>query len=182
MLAPDHWVPLMVVSKKLGYSTRKSLGSAAGLGALHALTSEALAGIALIVGLFLVKSFLNYLEFASIALLVIVGLYFIVNGYIETNDEEGYSSSSIRSIVSISAFPDFALIPIMLTSSTLPDLSILAVLAAFALISAISLLIMVYITMKGLSKTLEKVPPRYIDYIMGIILFITSAIIAFTIA
>lgn len=179
MMAPDHWVPLMIVSRKLSYSSRKTYVSAAALGGLHALTSEAVAGIALVVGIYMVKSFLHYLELASIILLVIVGIYFIVNGYMEENPDVSYSSSSIRTIISISAFPDFALIPIMLAGSTLSTFSISEVLVTFVLISAFSLVVMVYGAVKGFSKALEKLPPRYVDYIMGTVLFITAAILAF---
>lgn len=180
MLAPDHWVPLMIVSNKLNYSDGKTYANAAGLGALHALTSEAIAGVALIVGILLTKSFLHYLLLSSVILLVIVGVYFIVNGYREEDPGASYSSSSIRSIISVSAFPDFALVPIMLAGSSLNVLSISAVLIAFILISSLSLLFMVYGAARGFSKALERVPPRYIDYVMGVILFVTAGIIAFT--
>ncbi len=179
MIAPDHWVPLMIVSRKMHYSSRKTYANAAALGGLHAITSEALAAIALIAGVFLVRSFLHYLEIASIILLLIVGIYFVLNGYTEVNPEEGYSSSSVKSIIAISAFPDFALIPVMLAASPLPFISIAAVLLAFVLISALSLTVMAVGAMRGFSKALERFPPRYIDYIMGAVLFATAAILAF---
>lgn len=179
MIAPDHWVPLMVVSRKMNYSPRKTYTSAAALGGLHAITSEAVAAIALVVGVFLVRNFLHYLEIASIILLVVVGIYFIVNGYAEENPEGGYSAASIRSIVGISAFPDFALIPIMLASSPLPIISISLVLVTFILVSSISLTFMVYGTARGFSKFLENLPPKYVDYIMGAVLFLTASILAF---
>lgn len=180
MIAPDHWVPLMIVSRKLNYSQYRTYLNAAALGGLHAITSEAIAGIALVIGLVLVRNFLNYLEWASILLLLAVGIYFIVNGYAEKSSEDGYASSSVKSIIAISAFPDFALIPVMLAGSPLPILDIAAMLVVFILISAVSLTIMVMAAAKGFSKALEQLPPRYIDYIMGLVLFLTSAILAFT--
>ena len=179
MIAPDHWVPLTVVSKKLNYSGKKIYTSAAMLGMLHALTSEAIAGLSLLIGMFLVKSYIRYMEIASVLLLIVVGISFIVNGYTEEEPESGYSVASIKSILAVSAFPDFALIPIMLACSALDAVSILWILVAFITISSISLTIMVYGSSKGLSKTLEKVQPGYIDYIMGLILFVTAGIIAF---
>lgn len=179
MLAPDHWVPLMVVARKLNYTSRKTVASALAMGSLHAITSETVAGIALIVGIFLVGNFLHYLDIASIILLVAVGIYFILNGYTEKNPENGYSTSSIRSILGISAFPDLALVPIMLASSPLPATSVLIVLVAFILVSSFSLAVMVYGAVKGFSRAMETVPPRYIDYVMGAVLFVTAAILAF---
>jgi hypothetical protein len=179
MIAPDHWVPLTVVSNRLNYRKGKIFGTAAMLGALHALTSEAIAGVALLIGVFLVRQYITYLEAASVILLVAVGVYFILNGYTEDEPESGYATSSVKSILAISAFPDFALIPIVLAASSLSPLNVAWLLLAFIIISAASLTIMVYVSTVGLSRALENIRPRYIDYIMGIILFITAGIIVF---
>ncbi len=180
MIAPDHWVPLTIVSSRLNYTTRKIYSSAATLGFLHALTSEGIAGVALLIGVLLVRQYITYMEIASVLLLVVVGVYFIINGYTEDEPESGYSAASVKSILAISAFPDFALIPIMLAGSSLSPLNIAWILISFIIISAVSLTVMVYVSTRGLSKALENIPPRYIDYIMGIILFATAGIIAFT--
>ncbi len=180
MIAPDHWVPLTVVSNRLNYRKGKTLSYAALLGMLHAVTSEAIAGVALLIGVLLVREYITYMEIASILLLIAVGIYFIVNGYVEEEPESGYAVASIKSILAISAFPDFALIPIMLAGSSLSAINIIWILVAFILISTVSLAIMVYASTRGLSKALEKLPPRYIDYIMAGILFLTAGIIAFT--
>lgn len=177
MIAPDHWVPLTVISGKLNYARKKTLNSAAILGALHAITSEAVGGIALIVGILLVRRYLTYLEIASIVLLVAVGIYFIVNGYTEKDQDTGYAATSLKSILAISAFPDFALIPIMLASSALPVIRIGIILLVFIVVSAISLTIMVYLSTKGVARAIAKLPPRYIDYLMGAILFATGMIV-----
>ncbi|MEM0156234.1 MAG: hypothetical protein QW597_06535, partial [Thermoplasmataceae archaeon] len=75
MIAPDHWVPLTVVSGRLNYSKRKTVLSAAMLGTLHSVTSEAIAGVAFVIGILLVRSYITYMEFVSVALLVAVGVY-----------------------------------------------------------------------------------------------------------
>lgn len=180
MIAPDHWVPLTVVSSRMNYPKRKIYISAALLGMLHAITSEAIAGVALLIGVLLVRSYLTYMEIASVVLLVAVGIYFVANGYTEKEPESGYAVASIKSILAISAFPDFALIPIMLAGSSLSVLNIAWILVAFIIISSISLTIMAYASSRGLSRALEKIRPRYIDYLMGLILFATAGIISFT--
>ncbi len=179
MIAPDHWVPITVVSGSLNYSSGKKNTIAAGIGVLHAFTSMAVAGVALLIGFLLVRSYFGYVEVASILLLVGVGIYFIVNGYLEEEEDLRSASLSVKSILAVSAFPDFALIPIMLAASSLSGLQILAILTAFTLVSTLSLTLMVYGTSRGLSKALETVPPKYIDYIMGIILFATAAFLEF---
>ncbi len=177
MIAPDHWIPLTVVSSRLNYARKKTLNSAAILGALHAITSEAVGGTALIVGILLVKKYLTYLEIASVVLLVAVGVYFIVNGYTEEEQGIEYGAVSFKSILAISAFPDFALIPIMLASSALPVINIGIILLAFIVVSATSLTIMVYASTEGITRAIAKLPPRYIDYLMGAILFATGIVV-----
>ncbi|MEM0156233.1 MAG: hypothetical protein QW597_06530, partial [Thermoplasmataceae archaeon] len=148
---------------------------------LHSVTSEAIAGVAFVIGILLVRSYITYMEFVSVALLVAVGVYFIANGYMENETESGYAIASVKSVLAISAFPDFALIPIMLASSPLSITNIALILAAFTAISAISLAAMAYVSTAGLSLALKNIPPRYIDYVMGLILFVTAGIIGLTV-
>lgn len=180
MIAPDHWVPLTVVSGRLNYSRRKIILSAAMLGALHSVTSEAISGVALVIGILLFRSYITYTEILSVALLAAVGVYFIVNGYTEKEPESGYAIASVKSILAISVFPDFALIPIMLASSALSVPEIALILAAFTIISTVSLTAMAYVSTAGLAMALENVPPRYIDYVMGLVLIATAGIIGIT--
>ncbi|MCL5732684.1 MAG: hypothetical protein M1285_04735, partial [Candidatus Thermoplasmatota archaeon] len=51
------------------------------------------------------------------------------------------------------------------------------VIIAFALASALSLTLVVYGAIRGFARGLEKIPPRYIDYIMGAILLATAAFV-----
>ena len=180
MIAPDHWVPLAVVSGKLNYTRRRTYVTAATLGALHALTSEAVAGIVLVIGIILVHRYLEYVDIASIILLFAVGVYFIVNGVMEMDLQDDLSSAPVKSILAISAFPDLALIPIILAGSALPLLEVGLILAVFIIVSSISLTVMSYVSTRGLAGAMENIPPRYIDYVMGLILFATAIIIIFT--
>jgi hypothetical protein len=180
MIAPDHWAPLAAVSGKLNYTRRRTYVTAATLGALHALTSEAVAGIVLVIGVILVHRYLEYVDVASIILLFAVGVYFIVNGVMEMDLQDDRSSAPVKSILAISAFPDLALIPIILAGSALSLFEIGLILAVFVAVSAISLTIMSYVSTRGLAGAMEKIPPRYIDYVMGLILFATAIIIIFT--
>jgi|YelNatPaOPRAMG01_1025707.scaffolds.fasta_scaffold01669_9 threonine/homoserine/homoserine lactone efflux protein len=180
MIAPDHWAPLAVVSRKLKYTGRKTYLTAASLGAIHAITSEAIAGLVLVIGVLLVHRYLGYVEIASIILLFAVGIYFIVNGVMEIELKDDQSNAPVKSILAISAFPDLALIPIILAGSALSLLEIGLILAVFIIVSSISLTVMSYLSTRGLAGAMEKIPPRYIDYVMGLILFLTAIIIIFT--
>lgn len=179
MLAPDHWIPLTVVAGRMNFSRRRTLATAGLLGILHAGTSATVALLALLLGMVLVKIYLNYLQYVSIALLIIVGVYFILNGYRERNSHDNPSSASVTTVLSVSIFPDLALMPLLLSGITLSSVEIGIVIVAFAVISALSLSLMVYGTSKGFSRAVERLPPRYVDYIMGSILFITAALLKF---
>ncbi len=177
MLAPDHWIPLTVISTRLRFSRRRTYAMSAFLGILHAGTSATLALIALFIGTIVAGKYEDYLNYGAIILLVIVGLYFIATGYSERDANDDISGASISTVLSISIFPDFALLPIILAGASLSPVDLGAVIAAFALASALSLTIVVYGTMKSFAKGLEKIPPRYIDYIMGAILLATAAFV-----
>jgi hypothetical protein len=179
MIAPDHWAPLAAVSWKLKYTRRKTYLTAATLGAIHAITSEAVAGIVLLIGIIFIHSYLTYVDAASIILLFAIGVYFFINGMTEKGLKNEQSNAPVRSVLAISAFPDLALVPIILAGSGLPYFEIVLILIVFVIISSISLTLMSYISTRGLSATMEKIPPRYIDYVMGMILFITAIVIIF---
>lgn len=181
MVAPDHWIPLTVVSKKFNYSSSKTYETALLIGILHSAASVTLAVVAYFIGELLVKNSLHFLYLSSVILLIIVGIYFIVNGYFEDFEEPESSTLSTKSILTVSIFPDFAFIPIMLAASTLPLIQVSAVIMAFILLTCITVVIMTVGASKGFSRTMEKVPPRYIDYIIGAILFLTATIIILTI-
>ncbi len=181
MVAPDHWIPLTVVSKKFNYSSSKTYETALLIGILHSAASVTLAVVAYFIGELLVKNSLHFLYLSSVILLIIVGIYFIVNGYFEDFEDPESSTLSTKSILTVSIFPDFAFIPIMLAASTLPLIQVSAVIMAFILLTCITVVIMTVGASKGFSRTMEKVPPRYIDYIIGAILFLTATIIILTI-
>ena len=181
MVAPDHWIPLTVVSKKFNYSSSKTYETALLIGILHSAASVALAVVAYYLGELLVSDSLYFLYLSSVILLIIVGIYFVFNGYFEKSEDPESSALSSKSILTVSIFPDFAFIPIMLAASALPLIQVSAVIMAFIFLTCITVVIMTLGASKGFSRSIEKIPPRYIDYVMGAILFLTAAIIIFTI-
>lgn len=181
MVAPDHWVPLTVVSKRLEYSPARTYATAAAIGAVHAIISVGVAAVAFAAGIMLVRSYVSYLQTASAILLIAVGVYFIVNGYTEAAEGFDSASGSVRSVLAVSIFPDLALIPILLGGSSLPALQVSVIVLAFVLVSCASLTLMSFGTVAGFSKAVERMPPRYVDYVMGLILFATAAIMEFTV-
>ena len=127
-------------------------------------------------GLVLIHSYIGYLLLAGEVLLVIIGLYFIINGYRES---EGKTSISETSALSVSAFPDLALLPIVISGATLSGLQIATILLIFFLASGIALTVMVFVAGKGLGKAISRVPPKYMDYLIGGVLIATAVLIRF---
>ncbi|MCL5954786.1 MAG: hypothetical protein M1507_01545 [Candidatus Thermoplasmatota archaeon] len=176
MIAPDHWLPLTVISSAKAYSSTKKYGVAAGLGFAHAATSIVVAMAIFYAGLVLIHSYVSYLLLAGEVLLVIIGLYFIINGYRESHEETSFSETSA---ISVSAFPDLALLPIVISAATLSNLQIGTILLVFFLASGVALTAMVFIAGKGLGKAISKVPPKYMDYLIGGVLIATAVFIRF---
>lgn len=177
MIAPDHWLPLTVISTARDYGNRKKYGTALGLGFAHAGTSIAVALAIFYAGVTFISGYLGYLVLGGQALLVAIGIYFIINGYREKGEEEG--SLAQASALSVSAFPDLSIMPIIISAVSLNSIQIAGILVVFALSSAVSLTAMVYAAQKGFGKAMTRIPPRYMDYIIGGILILTALLIEF---
>lgn len=177
MVAPDHWLPLSVIASARSYSPSKKYVAAAALGFAHAGTSIAIAIAVFYAGIVLIHQYLGYLILVGQVLLVIVGIYFIINGYREGREEE--TSFTETSAISISAFPDFSLLPMVISAASLSTLQISGILAVFALSSGLSLMAMVFVAEKSLGKALAKIPPKYMDYVIGAVLILTAALVRF---
>jgi putative Mn2+ efflux pump MntP len=146
---------------------------------LHASTSVAVAAVALAIGLVITKSYLSYMYDAGEVLLVIVGLYFILNGLRERKKSQKVEALSTNSALAVSIFPDFALVPILISATPLGFSEISILIIVFVSVSALSLSVIVLVASIGITSAVEKLEPRVIDYVMGIILFITAAILRF---
>jgi putative Mn2+ efflux pump MntP len=177
MIAPDHWLPITAISsiRKFSNARRSIYGFL--LGTVHAITSAALAVAALTFGIFVTKNYLSYLYDAGVILLVVVGLYFISNGLLEKRKPRGVEVISSSSALTVSIFPDFALIPILIAGASLQALEMEIMITVFVLISAFSLSVVVLVTSTGISRAIGNLPPRYMDYVMGTILIITALLI-----
>lgn len=176
MIAPDHWLPLTVISSAKSYPAPKKYGIAAGLGFAHAGASIILAVAIFYAGLVLIHQYIGYLILAGEILLVIIGAYFIINGYRESEEATSLSETSA---LSVSAFPDLALLPIVISGASLSGVQLGTILVVFFLASGIALTAMVYVAGKGLGKAISKVPPKYMDYLIGGVLIATAALIRF---
>ncbi|MCL5787312.1 MAG: hypothetical protein M1581_01695 [Candidatus Thermoplasmatota archaeon] len=174
MLAPDHWIPLTSLSAKRGYSTPKKYGIATLIGGGHATISGALGLLFLFLGFTFLKNDVNELIYISIALLLIVGLYFIINGYGESKET---NRNVENSIIAVSVFPDFAIIPIMVSASeyTLPYGFLIFI--GFLISSILSINAIIYLNSKTIGKRMSEMKPENLDYVIGFLLLATALIL-----
>lgn len=175
MTAPDHWLPLSAISRRFNYTGTKTQATATLLGFLHSSISVLIGVFAYVIGLL----FISYLKdgFSIIArvLLAIVAIYFIGNGYKESRSVENHmnDSTTVRSALIVSIFPDFAMIPFIFSTLGMSNISIIEIIISFIAVSILSINAMAYIGTRGLAMVIERIPPYYIDYVMGIILLAT---------
>ncbi|MGP6207866.1 hypothetical protein ACNF42_07570 [Cuniculiplasma sp. SKW3] len=170
MMAPDHWLPLSSLSRRFNYTRLRTQDIAAILGITHSLISVAVGIAASILGLIFVYYLNVGFTLVGRSLLGIVAIYFILNGYLESRQENHQVSETVKSALAVSVFPDFAIIPFMFSTLKMDLMNASEIVISFVAASTISISIMAYIGTKGLGNLLEKMPPYYVDYIMGIIL------------
>ncbi|MHB8361917.1 MAG: hypothetical protein ACYDAO_10410 [Thermoplasmataceae archaeon] len=174
MVAPDHWVPLIAISKKNNYTEFKKYGMASGIAGGHAVISGAIAFLILVLGLTFLKSYTNDLIYLSIFLLLIVGLYFIFNGLHESKEVDRKIENSI---IAVSIFPDLAIVPIIVSASVLPFSEIIIIFIGFLIASIISLNIMIYVSSLAIGDKFSSMKPENMDYVIGGLLLITALIV-----
>lgn len=157
-----------MISKNDNYPRRKIMGLSVMLSSIHAGTSILLAAGIAFLSLFFLRQFSSYLNYAAAAMMMIIGAYFIINGFSETLDETSFVKYSF--ILGVSASPDLSLLPILLASGAYPLEYSEIIMLVFALISIISLVLIVIAADIGIGNSLKKIEPKYMDYLMGLIL------------
>ena len=168
MLAPDHWLPVILISRREKYTRRRRLGLSLMLSSVHAATSIVFAVGIVFLSLLFLHQFSVYLKDAGIVLMFAVGVYFILNGVTEKPDEASFVKYSF--ILGVSASPDLSLLPLLIEAQAYPFSYSELMIAVFAFVSTIVLLISVIVADFGIGRSLQKLDPRYMDYVMGAIL------------
>lgn len=171
MLAPDHWVPITVVShrKSLPGSRTYLLASAIGLG--HGLSSAVLSLVIAEIGTLFFPVY--YVNLSAIFILLVIALYIIVQAIRETR--AGTKAQSVSVFVSV--IPDPALVPFILVAQGFGLVYTGVMVGAFVIVAVVSLTLVVLFASRGLSKTLEKINPQYVDYLIALVLILVAAFV-----
>ncbi|WP_048816774.1 hypothetical protein [Caldisphaera lagunensis] len=173
MIAPDHWMPLTVLSIKRSYSLGNIVFISALIGFLHSFISIIISLLILYLGL----SLLNFtdLKYFSLALIFIVCIYFLVGLFKERKESNTLENSSLM----VSILPDPAIIPFIINSSILGMNFLIFSIILFISISSLALAFISVLVNRGIIKALSKLKPYYADYLIIIILIITAIYILF---
>lgn len=121
-------------------------------GVTHSLISVLVGIAASILGLIFVYYLNIGFTIVGRILLGIVAIYFVVNGYIESRQEDHQVSGTVKSALAVSVFPDFAIITFMFSTLKMNLLNGSEVIISFVAASTISITIMSYIGTKGLGQ------------------------------
>ncbi len=172
MLAPDHWLPLIILSAKRKFSTGRKYIYSFGIGTIHALSSISLSFIVSFFIYSYIVIAIKIIIYIAMAFLIIIGLYFIINGYRE--NEMNFESSNI---LGVSIIPDIAVFPIILISFGYSMYDTEEIILLFYLVSIITLLTITYLATISIGNFLQRIKPKYSDYIIGIILISLSLLL-----
>ncbi|MFG1502794.1 MAG: hypothetical protein AAE984_05615 [Cuniculiplasma divulgatum] len=174
MIAPDHWIPISIISAKRKYTDSTTATYGLTIGIVHGILS---AMIALVVA-FLGVSIIGYdrIKIGSVFLLAVVCLYILLNIRKEENKSEKIENTSLL----VSFIPDPAFLPIVLAATVYSELFIGIMSLLFIVSGGISLMIIALFAKKRMLKGLEKIKPTNVDYVIVAVLAITAIFIYFT--
>lgn len=173
MIAPDHWVPVTVVSYRSRLSRRRTYFLAILVGLTHGVSSVILSSVIAAIGsLFLPDA---YIRLFSVLLLAAIAAYILFNSIRESRESAGIESASLL----VSVIPDPALVPFILIAGTFGAVYSYFMMAAFVVAASISLLVVVILSMRGLERALAGIKPQTVDVVVAGALVAMAAFIYF---
>ncbi len=171
MIAPDHWLPLTALSIKRKYGKGRVFLFSISLGFLHGLTSVALSILALFLGVKLFGP--EALKEISILILAAVAVYMLAVALREGNGSRKIENTSLI----VSVLPDPVLLPIVVASYALSLQALAIVSVAFVLATILSLGAVMGAIMAGIGRSLYRLKPTEIDFIVIGALVVTAVYI-----
>ncbi len=173
MIAPDHWVPVTLVSYRNSLTRKRTYFLAMLVGLTHGVSSVVLSLVIAAIGsLFLPVA---YIRLFSVLLLVAIAAYIILNSIRESRESEGIESASLL----VSVIPDPALVPFILIAGTFGAAYSYFMMAAFVVAASISLVVVVVLSLRGLEKALAGIKPQTVDAVVAGALVAMAAFIYF---
>jgi hypothetical protein len=171
MVAPDHWVPLTVTSHRNHLTRSRTYLLASAIGLAHGISSAVLSLVIVLVGSLFFPAY--YVTLFAVLLLLVIAVYVVVRATMEAR--AGTKVGSVSLVVSV--IPDPALVPFILVANGFGAEYTYAMLGAFVVTAVASLVSVVLLATMGLSRALSKIRPQYVDYLVGVALFLVAAFI-----
>jgi hypothetical protein len=177
MIAPDHWTPILSYSLHKKFKNSETGALSFSLGLIHGIFSSVLSfGIA-IFGLYFFPQF--DIKIFAAALLIFVATYIILNARHEEKSKDVKSNGIEKSMLLVSIIPDPAIVPIILIAVVYGMHFVYLTLSLFIITSALALLLITLVLSKFLTKKLSTLTPKKIDYLVAIILLLTTVFVLF---
>jgi nickel/cobalt exporter len=195
MSAPDHWVTLCLLSRSSRWDGKKLFGVSLLTAAGHAIFSAALGFGIVVVGFVFSRLISFYLSFGVGAIMMATGFFIGVRSLLSKQKREVTPEEKLLSqdknaarIKGISYFavlgaalsPDLSITPVFI--GAIPAGLIFGVYLFIVFVSASILcqLVLVQVGVRGLAKTLEHVPDKYNDAIVGFVIAAIGIFIVIT--
>ena len=177
MVAPDHWTPILSYSLHKKFKSKETGVLSFGLGLIHGIFSSILSFAIAILGMYFFPQF--DIKIFAVALLVFVAAYIILNARHEEKSQESKGNEIEKSILLVSIIPDPAIVPIILIAVVYGMHFVYITMSLFVLSSALALLLITLVLSKFLMKKLATLTPKKIDYLVAIILLLTTVFVLF---
>lgn len=171
MIAPDHWVPISILSSRRKYSTGRTSSLSLSIGIIHGVVSVILSLLVAFAGVLLIGNATS--RILAAILLIIVAIYMLVNAIKEKESERSIENTSV--IVSI--LPDPAFLPFALLAITFGNTFLALICLIFVVSSGLALMIVVLLVRISIFRKLEKLKPTTVDAIVIAILILTALFI-----
>ena len=189
MSAPDHWVTLCVMGRKLHWNRARIFGVSLATASGHVALSVLFGLAVVIVGLVFSRLVSFYLNEGIGLVMVAVGLFVGVRSLIgkedrrtrvesETEASRGRNLSnrlSYFAVLGAALSPDVSIAPVFLAAVPFGFYSALELAFVFAIASILTLLVLVQLGTSGLARAFERFPEKYNDSLVGFVIAIIGA-------
>ena len=192
-LMPNHWIPIVVVSKAENWTRGETLGAAALVAIPHIISTISVGAVLGLIGYELSSTYELIIRFSAPTILVVLGLIYLFLDFkfkdsnqhhsqlIETEGATKKSKLALISSLGIALFlsPCVAIGAYCFTAGTFGWIGVAAALAIYVGVTVLGMVLMVNLGMKGVAKMEWLFLERHEKIITGIVLIILGLLVYF---
>src|SRR5688572_20484950 len=186
-ILPNHWLPVVAISKQLGWTIRKTAGVTVLAALAHSL-STVIIGILLALGGMTLSGILPYFRFVAAGILIVLGILFIWRHqhhmHFHLREFKMHSGTKMRYILGsllLAMFlsPCLEVGALFIVAGTTGMKATLIISVIYTITSAIGMTLFAWLAMQGLKRIDWHKLEHSSGLISGIILFITGLMFIF---